>query len=721
MSLKQELDELVLYAEKQIATLAEQKELEQTLAEEMPLRFEQNIKALVKYLPDIAAQFRHYRPKSLKLFCSPSGSMNIIDDDTGIPLYGDDPIQQCREQVDKLIDAPKFSTMAFDMSDDVFNTFIHTKYLQQLYKKYLDAREELELLTSCPDHLGSTIIFGIGLGYHLPILLDDITIDHIYICEPNRDWFFASLYTCDWKHILELIDERDGNIMINIGVSYEQFTNDFINEMKHRGAFNSVNALMYQHYPSASLTKIIKQLNNDFHMVAIGWGFFDDGVISIAHDYHNAKRELPTLKLNAELPKKWRGMPAFVVANGPSFDSVIETLKEHEDKVVIFSCGSAILPLLKHGIIPDFHVALERTRFTYDYYNEFIPKDIIKQINFLTVNVMHPDCADLFKWTGMSFKTSEPGTTISCDFIDGNKTFCQLSYSNPVVANTALAFVANMGFEEVYLMGIDGGYKDPEHHHSKSSSYYNKDGTHKKALTKLIRSGELQVDGNFGGTVFTSGFLNVGTAQLGHLLSLFPKLNCYNCSDGAKIKGATPLHHEDLMLMGGLPNKQEVIEYLKTEQFPNRKHNEQTYLNWLAIDQFNDICDEMIGCIDKEFESRAEIATALKLQVRCLYSYSHTRFRHLYFILDGSITYLHSVFRMGLYGFADEQKTLELMKEMFVIFTEYMEQAKLKYQRVLEDGQDEQRSYLMGMLGNDDGDDTLDEADLLARKKAKAV
>ena len=414
-------------------------------------------------------------------------------------------------------------------------------------------------------------------------------------------------------------------------------------------------------------------------------------------------------------------MPAFLVANGPSFDQVIETIKEHKEKVVIFSCGSAILSLLKNGIIPDFVVAVERTRLTYDYFHEFIPKDIIKQINFLTVNVMHPDVTDLFKWTGMGFKAAEPGTTISCDFIDGNKTHRQLTYCNPVVANTALAFVANMGFEEVYLMGADCGYKDPEHHHSKSSGYFNKDGTPKKALTKLVRTGELQVEGNFGGTVTTTGFLNVGLTQLGHLLTMFPKLNCFNCADGAKIKGAKPLHHEDLMLVGGLPNKQEFIEYLKTDQFPNRKHNDQVYLNCLAIDKFNDICDEMIGFIDKDFVSRAEIATALKLQVRYLYSYSHTRFRHLYFILDGSITYLHSVFRMTLYGFADEQKTLELMDEMFVIFTEYMQQAKLKYQKVLEEGQDEQHSYLMGMLRNDDGDDTVDEAELLAREIAKAL
>ena len=35
------------------------------------------------------------------------------------------------------------------------------------------------------------IIFGIGLGYHLSHLLEDVTIDHLYLCEPNNDWFYA--------------------------------------------------------------------------------------------------------------------------------------------------------------------------------------------------------------------------------------------------------------------------------------------------------------------------------------------------------------------------------------------------------------------------------------------------------------------------------------------------------------------------------------------------
>ncbi|WP_404390822.1 6-hydroxymethylpterin diphosphokinase MptE-like protein [Pseudoalteromonas phenolica] len=697
MNLEQEFEELIEHAEQQVQLAAQHHQLEKSLIKSMPKQFEKNIQAFIKYLPDIAEEFRHYKPKNLNLFCSKSGELNIIDNATKSPLYGHEPSKQCEKQVEKVLKKPQFSSLEFGMNEGLDDEFIHTTYVRQMYQVYLDAKQKYEKLTEAPDHIGSSIIFGIGLGYHLKPLLDAVTIDHIYLCEPDRDLFFASLYSCDWASILEIIDERDGNIVLNIGVTYEKFTVDFINEMKHRGAFNSVATLLYQHYPSEALTQLIKQFHKDFHMVAIGWGFYDDGVISIAHDYNNAKQRLPTLRKDAKLATKWRSMPVFIVGNGPSLDETMPSILEYRDKAVIISCGSALLPLLKHNIIPDFHVALERTRFTFDYYNEFIDHEILQQINFLTVNVMHPECASLFKWTGMAFKAAEPGTTISCEFIDGYKQFRPMKYCNPVVANTALAFACNMGCEEIYLMGVDGGYKDPKYHHSKSSSYFNDDGSDKEDLSKLIRAGEMQTEGNFTDVVYTTAFFSVGNDQLGTLLRDFPQVNCFNCSDGAKIKNSTPLRHDDILLSSHLADKNEFIEVLKNEQFIQREFDENEYQNWVAIDKFSQVCDDLIKFVDRDFESRSEIAIALKLQVRYLYSYGNTRYRHLYFLLDGSITYIHSIFRMIQYSFAKDEDVLKIMSEAFEIFIEYMTEAKKKYRGVLT-ANDSQRSYLMNML-----------------------
>jgi hypothetical protein len=697
MSSLDEIDELLAHAEKQLDLMAEKARLEKALAHSMPRKFEENILAFEKYMPQIAAQFRHYRPKETQMVCSLSGAANLIDNLTGRPLYGDDPVEQSRQQVEEVIENPKYTRLAFSLDEEVENTFIHTKYMHKIHQVFLDAQEELKPLTTIPEHLGSMILFGVGLGYHLRHLVDEITIDHLYICEPNTDWFFTSLYTCDWKYVLETIDDRDGSMYLHLGVSYKQFTGDFINELKDKGSFNAVNSVIYQHYPSNELRLIIERFSQDFHMVTIGWGFFDDGIISIAHDFANAQKKTPLIKKDAKLPHKWQGVPVFIVANGPSFDLAVDAIKEHEGEVVIFSCGSVLPVLLKMGIIPDFHLEVERTKFTYDYFVEFVALEDTKKINFLTANIMHPGCSDLFKWTGMGFKPTEASTIIASDYMDRHVNFAQLKFCNPQVANTALSFACHMGFHEIYLFGTDCGYKDPKYHHAKSSLYYTDDGEEKERMGKLVRAGEIEVDGNFGGKVFSTAFMNTGRFYMEHLLKLYPKRNVFNCSDGVKIEHAAPLLVEDLLLMGNLPDKSEVVEYLKSVQFKEREFTEQDYIDWLAIDKFGEICDELIKFTDKDFKSRSEIAKALMHQVRYLFSYSHSKYRHLYFLLEGSITYIHSVFRMILWGFEDEEKTVETMMEAIKLFNVYMIKAKAKYQRVLDEV-DVQECYLMGLL-----------------------
>lgn len=695
-----EINQILETAERQFEQVSKQAEMEKALNKQMGQRFEENIAALKQYLPDIAAQFRHYKPKSMRFFCSPSGHANIIEPASGLALYDDDPLKQCQEQVQRNIDDPKFTALAFAEDDVQSKTFLHVKYMKQIYGAYQEEAKVQEPLKCIPEHLGSMIMFGIGLGYHLPELLEKITIDHLYICEPSEDLFYASLFTCDWTAVLKRIDETDGVLHLRIGVDFKRFTADFIDELKDKGSFHAINAVIYQHYPSDDLTQIIGEFAQQFHMVAIGWGFFDDCVISLAHDHANAVKKVPFLRHSIGLPRKWRSMPAFIVANGPSIDASIEYVKANRDDVIIFSCGTAISALVANDIIPDFHVELERTKFTYELLVEFVDEDKMKQMNLLTLNVMHPAMTDIFKWSGMAFKPGEPSTIIGSEFIDMNRTFNRMSFCNPVVANTAMSFACHMGFTEMYLFGVDNGYVDADHIHSKKSFYYTEDGEEKADISKIMRAGELTVDGNFGGTVTTTAFYDTGRHHMQHLLNMFKKVNCYNCSDGAKIKNAFPVYPDDLLIEKLNFDKLEVVEYIKSEFFTPRQEDTELYQQWLAIDKHDEIIDTMIAYTEKEFTSRGELAKALTHQVRYLYSYANTRYRPLYFVLDGSMIYAHAVFRMIIYGFADESEVLRIMHKVLGYFHDYLRAAKEKYRNTLDEI-DEQEFEMMEMFKKD--------------------
>lgn len=661
------------------------------------IRLETNLQAFEKYMPAIAAEFRHYRPNDLKLYVGKSGSANLFDESSHSWLYAEDARQQCQSQLDKLLSAPVYSKIAFSADDAVDNTFIHTRYMKSMYAHFVDADTKLRPLDSVPEHLGSGIVFGIGLGYHIEMLIERVTFDHLYVCEPNLDWFYASLYVTDWAKILNSIFSNGGFLVLNLGASYQDFTADYLNELRDKGSFYAANALIYQHYPSEALSKIIEQFQHDFHMLTVGWGFFDDGVISIAHDYHNLKNQVPLLKKGAQLPRSLNEVPVFICANGPSLDYSLDIIKQYQDKAVIFACGSAIVPLLQNGIVPDFHFEIERTRFTTDWLVRFVSAEDLAKINFLTANIMHPGAFKLFKWAGMAYKQTEPGTVLSHLFVPGGFDYAELKFCNPLVGNTAMSYACMLGFREAFLFGTDNGYRKREHHHSKHSVYYDEDGNEKPQIAELVRAGEIKVEGNFGGEVYSTAFFNTGRFYLECLLKLYPKLQAYNTADGAAIKGAGPLQIDDLLLMQSRHQKHEVVDYIKEQMFEVRQFDDEVYQNWLALDAFTGLCQELIRYIDKDFTSRKEVSIALREQARFLFAHSHTKYRHLYFLLEGSITYAHSVLRLTLYSFADEAESLRYVRQQLDLFIEYLQQAAEKYQGVLNEV-DDQDCYLMDML-----------------------
>lgn len=690
----EQLQQEVKNLEAQLGEVVEYYQSAKSFEEQGHLQVEKNLVAFEKYLPNIAAECRTYDSSQLKLFVSKSGSANLFDESTQRWLYDENAKEQCIEQVAALCANPAYTKIAFQQEDSVDNTFIHSHYMRLMYQEFIEADKELAPLQNVPEHLGAGIVFGVGLGYHIEALVERVSFDHLYICEPRFDWFYASLFVIDWAAVLEKIYSNGGYLVLNLGASYKDFTIDYLNELRDKGSFYAANALIYQHYPSEELHKLIQQFQHDFHMLTVGWGFFDDGVISIAHDYHNLKNKIPMLRKNTKLPRGLDEIPVFICANGPSLDYSLDTIKQLKDKAIIFACGSAVVPLLQNGIVPDFHFEIERTRLTADWLIRFVSPEDLAKMNFLTANIMHPSCFPLFKWSGMAYKQTEPGTVLSHLFVPGGHDFTELKFCNPLVGNTALSYACALGFREVYMFGADNGYRKRDHHHSKHSVYYDADGNEKAEIGELVRAGEIVVDGNFGGNVYSTAFFNTGRFYLECLLKLYPKVLAYNTADGAKISGVSPLPIDDVLLMNTKHDKSQLLDYIKNDMFAVREFDDEVYQDWLAIGAFEELCQSLIAYVNKEFTSRKDLSIALREQARFLFAHSHTKYRHLYFLLEGSITYAHSVLRLTLYSFADEQASLRHVNTQLKIFVEYLQKAAEKYRDVLN-SVDNQDSYVV--------------------------
>ena len=94
-----------------------------------------------------------------------------------------------------------------------------------------------------------------------------------------------------------------------------------------------------------------------YSMQGLGLGFFDDEQQGFAHTIHNINAGYAFFSHGADIENL---PPVLLIGNGPSLDSHVNFIRQHQADSIIISCGTALSSLAKVGIKPDFHVEMER-------------------------------------------------------------------------------------------------------------------------------------------------------------------------------------------------------------------------------------------------------------------------------------------------------------------------------------------------------------------------
>lgn len=676
------LDKELKQAESQIEQLKAHAEIEREFAEQANLRFEKNLLAFKHYFPDIYEKFLHHQPtEQFNLFVNDNGLANIVDYDTQVPMYGEDPIAQTERQVEGSFIQPEIGRIDHSSVEKLENqvNFKHVSLMQDLGRSYNDVKSALAPNLAVDKKIPSMVIFGVGLGYHLFPLIEKTTATYINIFEPNEDYFFASLFCFDWDAFLKKVDKDGSYLYLGVGVSENEIYETIYRRAQQLGAFSISNSFFYQHYPSEAIIELIEEFKTNFNQFFMGWGFFDDALMSIAHSVK--LMEKPVSLMNFERTRhQFSDFPIFIVANGPSLDHDIEKIRALQDQAIIVACNSASTALVNYGIKPDFHVALERSKGTYDFLSEVLPEDYRKGINLLVLNVMYPDVADLFGWTGVAMKGSEAGAVVLqlSELVRGIKPTPAVPYANPLVGNTALSYMASLQFKEIYLFGTDNGYVDEDHHHSKASFYYDESG---ETLHKPMQIGDqMSVPGNFGGTVISDHFMYTGKEQMERLVSTYKGegLNCYNCSNGAKIEGAYPLRSDNIIL-SSQQDKKAAIQYIKENCFTPVERNFD-YQALLDFEAFERMCNTMLEFLDVDITNRGEALDSLMTSLRFLFSFKNeNRYLHLFLLLEGEAQYVTSILLAGLYNFGDDEEVIPHYTALLEHWKQFLRDAPALY------------------------------------------
>ncbi|KZN65089.1 hypothetical protein N473_00550 [Pseudoalteromonas luteoviolacea CPMOR-1] len=678
------LEEQIQQLDEQLSSSVEHQEREAKFAVEANERFARNIACFEKYYPQIATAISEYKVR--EDFCihvTTTGVGNFVPKNHHAPIYGDDPISQVSAQVEYGIQHPTFSATDYTASPILEDDKrIHIRYMGALTKAFQEIQaEQKERLTVLPEHFPSAMIFGIGLGYHIDLLLEKTSFDYCFLIEPDFEVFFASLFCTDWFSIIEKVDERGGSLFFQLGADEQTFIQDLETLADDIGAFSVVRSFCYQHTPLPEIIELIQQWSSQYFRFQYGHGFFNDAITGLAHTVHLVEKNTPVLTL----PKQKRvdlSTPIFIVGNGPSLDEAEEFIRENADKAIIFAAGTAIASLSKKGIDCDFHILVERPYYNYKVFGDFLPPEEYKKTNLIGLNTLYPDTTDRYKWSGVAGKGNEAGTFL-LEVVSqtlNNKGIPLMPYCNPVVANTALSFAMFSGFKNIYLFGIDNGNLPTGEHHSKDSIYRNNlDDENEEGLVCMGMNGKY-LPANFGGQVESNDLFMGAHFQLEKLIAHYPNRTVYNIGNGAKLKGAHPVRAEELLpLPEANRDINEQVEFLKSDFFEqfNLEEFDDTLL---GVKAFNEICDHVLGLAKEPVSSVKEASDNLLRQARYVYAIRNTALHHLHHMIKGALLYYHCPMLSLLYTYTDEQFTLESYAKVNTLWQGYIIEMKEYYQ-----------------------------------------
>lgn len=375
------------------------------------------------------------------------------------------------------------------------------------------------------------IVFGVGLGTHIPYLHFKAKPKVYFIIEPNLELFRLSLFTIKYH---------------NIGANVLLFLSVADNEIEFNQSFDRFmgTGFIYNHY----LKHFMFSKNCTFYTKLIQKRLVTQGHLTYEYSRLLQGMDRTVFYLNEEYKflnitpnkfDKFEGKPILLLAAGPSLQRNVEFVKKNQDKFIIVALYVTMPFLEKHGIKPDIVT-------NYDQGGDVV-YNYIKRINDL----------EFFKDTIFLF-ASHLDNRIMQSFPKENIFVFQAMYdikvgfdaqTAPSIGEISYALLLRLSAKEIYFLGIDMAL-DPETnkshidgHTSLSNDFVDEDDN---KIT--LKKGLLEVKGNFRPVVNTTPNFVMSINSLNLISKAFLRENTivYNLSDGAYFEGIKPLKIEDI-------------------------------------------------------------------------------------------------------------------------------------------------------------------------------
>lgn len=603
---------------------------------------QRNLQAFKKYFPDIYKTFAGYEPQTWLPVEGDNGEINILHKQSLVPWYGESPSQECILNFDNFSEQPSKDGLILGYNGRKLKKYLHYQFVSKTERLLKELEQEEGGL---PETIKSLILFGVGVGYQIESLFKQHHVEKLFICEPNKDFFHSSLFAIKWDEILADIDEQKGRLYINIGDDGTNLFKDLLSQFYSIGPYILANTYFYQSYYNSVLASALAQLREQLQVVISMGEYFDHAYYGIAQTKEMLSRNTPFLRKSPSkhLSFDVKEVPVFIIGNGPSLDTSLEVIKEWREQSIVVSCGTALSTLCKQGIIPDFHTEIEQNRSTFDWCCRVNDFEYLSQISLISVNGIHPDTCNLFKDTFIAFKDGESSTVSALEIL-GRKNYEELQFAFPTVSNLAINLFSKMGMKQLYLFGVDLGFYNKKKHHSQHSTYFVKG---KEVYDyEATNNTSIVVPGNFRKTVFTKYEFKLSKAIIEQSL-MSANISCFNCSDGAKIMGATTLLPELVLLSSSKSQRDEALNAIKRMAFTEADlptNYRKIFDRKFSFEELKQELSTLIEQADKEFESVEEVENFILLQKEILFNSYKSGCSLLFYLLYGTVNYANALF-----------------------------------------------------------------------------
>ena len=372
-------------------------------------------------------------------------------------------------------------------------------------------------------------IFGLGNARLIHHLLKNAKHKRIIVFEPELELFYYAFESFDFS--LDLKSER--LILFYVPrVSLAQLGTLFTYEDIEQSV-KTYNFTSSCEYYNTLYENLIENLNQSL-MESVRFAFIrkgndpQDSLIGIKHTLLHLPKMLKRASLKELITKRnKKAKSAIVVSTGPSLTKQLPLLKQYQDKFIIFCADSAYHILHKHSIKPDYVLSLERIDWTSKLFdNDFGEFD--EGILFVLTSFTHPNTIKFLERNNRTYIIAlRPLPFCQSLKLDD---YGYLGYHHSV-ANMAYELAANLGHENIILIGQDLAYaKDGLSHSEDYSLLYSHEGEYEDDKGRFLITA---YGGN--GTVESSAFwilfkqgleTDIAWAKIRH------NAKAYNCTEG---------------------------------------------------------------------------------------------------------------------------------------------------------------------------------------------